>query len=179
MNNLFMRILLKVLIGKNSASLIRRIVTWIGAILVGVAIKVGGHPDAEPIPGVTLPGAGDLSGDMSVGDMLTAIIGVLLIWVSRFMSFLRARNLDWVAEWVGPLIGRSVPQLLGAGLAVVSGILGYVGYQDMEGTDLGTMPVTTLVGAVVAWMASAALSAFEDGTRNQVETSPPKGLPSL
>lgn len=164
--------ILKLIIGKNTPALVRRIVTWIGAALVALAATHAAGP-LDPSLGAA-SSLGDISAEnLTLGQVVQVVTGLLMIYASRLMSFLRARRLDLVASWVGPLIGRSIPQLLGAGLTAVSGWLAVLG---INSEDPASLPVATIIGAIVSWALAAALSAWEDERRNPHTSSPAHGL---
>lgn len=174
MKNLILPILIKLLVGKNAQNLIRRIITFIGGYLLSGAVSLSAV-GIDPALG-ELPELGDLGSNPTVGQIFQLMAGFLLVYVSRLMSWMRARKYDALAEWIGPLIGRSLPQLIGAGFGVISGGLARIGFDGQIGADT---PLAVVVGAVVTWAIAAGLSAFEDGRRNLVGTSPPKHFPAF
>lgn len=168
-------LIFKLFVGKNSASLGRAAATMLGGVILGSVLYSSGNlPDilAHPAPddvvladafNEVVPSADEVKDGLTVEETVRTGFGFLLIWVSAFISYLRAKNLDWLANILGPLIGRSIPSLVRRSMTAVSGMLLYLGIQGS--TDL---PLAGVGESIILFVLGRALSAWEDGKRNPV-----------
>jgi len=155
-------------VGKNSAHIARKIQTFIGGFLLSSALfKPGSIDGAIELEGYTPLIPAEISDGLTTGETMRAIIGFILIWASRVISYLRARNLDWAAEWVGLLIGRSVHSLARALMTVYAAMLGYLGIQGDQGMDL-----EKLLTAAIVLVVNGIYSKWQDEQANPIEGSP-------
>lgn len=177
-------ILFKLFVGKNAAALGRALAQLIaGAILASVLFHGGEVPDLSPVPGTdpaiadayreTAPTAEELRDGMTVEELARVAMAFLLVWAARFISYLRGRNLDWLASILGWIIGRSIPSLMRCLMDVAAGGLLYLGIAKPEAA---TMPLASVIAALILWIASRLSSALEDGVRNPVTRAVPVGV---
>lgn len=168
-------LLFKVLVGKNAPSLGRALAAIVvGAILASV-LFANGTPELPPIPGDDpalieayqehAPSAAEVRDGLTVDELVRVGIAFLIFWVARLNSWLRARNLDWLAKAIGFLIGRSIPSLIRSLMDVAAGGLLYLGIVQ---PDLAHLPLGAVGEALILFVASRLFSAIEDGKRNPV-----------
>ena len=170
-------LLFKLFIGKNLPAFGRAIAQLIvGAILASVLYHgAASLPGMSPIPGEdpalvdayhqTAPAADQIADGLDMEELVKVLVAFTILWVSRLNSFLRARNLDWLAKIIGWLIGRSIPSLCRTLMDVAAGGLLYLGIAK---ADAPGATLVTVITAVLAWIASRLSSALEDGKRNPV-----------
>lgn len=170
--------LAKFVIGKNLPSFARSIATFIGTLLLSTVVFDPGGVALDPSLGdaadvIAVPSAAQIQDGATFGETLSVLGGILLIWGSRFVSFLRAKNLDRVAGYVGPFIGRSIPSLLRAALTALSAGLAYLTASPAaRPEDLVNQPITLGIGAVLSFILARVMSATEDAKRNPVSKAP-------
>lgn len=166
-------------IGKNLPSFARAIATFVGTVLLSTVVFDPGGVALDPALGeaadnLAVPSAAQIQDGVTFGEALSVVGGILLIWVSRFTSFLRAKNLPRVAKYVGPLIGRSIPSLIRAALTAVSAGLAYLTASPAaRPEDLADQPLTLGIGAALSFLMARVLSATEDAKRNPIVSRPP------
>jgi hypothetical protein len=169
-------LLFKILVGKNAPSLGRALAALVvGAILASVLFASGSSPELPPIPGDDpalveayqqhVPSAAEVRDGLTVDELVRVAIAFLIFWVARLNSWLRARNLDWLAKAIGFLIGRSIPSLIRSLMDVAAGGLLYLGIARPEAAH---MPLAGVGEALILFVASRVFSAIEDGKRNPV-----------
>lgn len=170
-------LLFKLIIGKNLPHFARWLATGLGAILLTgplfspktEALDAGLGPAAVEIGA---PSADQVQDGMTVGELMAALGGTALIWSSRFISWMRARNLTGLARLIGPLIGRSIPSALRALMVIIAGALARFTAQPEIAPDvLAGMPVANVIGSVLLVMFANLMSATEDAKRNPVRQS--------
>lgn len=162
--------LLQWVVGKNAAHIARKLQTFIGGFLLSSALFEPGSIDSAINPDGYIPLIpGEISDGLTTGETVRAIIGFILIWGSRVISYLRARNLDWAAEWVGLLIGRSIHSLTRALMTVYASILAYLGIQGGESMD-----IEKLLTAAIVLVVNGIYSKWQDEQDNPVDSSPDK-----
>ncbi len=170
-------LLFKIFVGKNAPALGRALAQFIvGAILASVLYAWHGSALPEsPIPGAdpalveafdaTAPSADEIRDGLDMQETVKVVMAFFILWVSRLTSFLRARNLDWLAQMIGWIIGRSIPSLFRCLMDVASGGLLYIGIAK---ADAPQATLVSVISAMVLWIASRISSAIEDGKRNPV-----------
>lgn len=173
-------LILKLLVGKNAPALGRALAQLLaGAILASVLFAAGASPDLPPIAGDdpalveayrdTAPSAAEIRDGLDVSELVRILVAFLIVWVARLNSWLRARNLDWLAKAIGFLVGRSVPSLIRCLMDVAAGGLLYLG---IARPDVAAMPLAGVGEALILFAASRLFSAIEDGNRNPVRALP-------
>lgn len=168
-------LLLKLFVGKNAPSLARALVTMFGGFILGsVLYTAGALPDGLLYPSPedaalaeaynnVVPGQAEVSDGLTVEETVRVAFGFLLIWVARLTSYLRAKHLDWLANIIGLVIGRSVPSLLRSAMTATSGLLLYIGV-----TASPNLPLAGVGEAFILFVLGRVFSAIEDGKRNPV-----------
>lgn len=173
-----MKALLKLVVGKNIPHIARVVVTFVGGLLLATPLF---SPDTVALdPGVGsaiteigAPSAAEVKDGLNVGELIGAGLGLVAIWVSAFVSYLRAKNYDWLANLIGPLIGRSLPSLGRRVLVILAALLARASAQpEMAPEALANLPVATALGSVLLVAFANLWSATEDAKRNPV---PPAG----
>lgn len=172
MKNAIITFILRSFLGKNSANLARRITTWIGGLLLSSVIFTGAidaaidiDPDFNPIT------EEEIDDGLTVGELIRALIGFALFQGSRVMSYLRGRNWDWAAEWVGIFIGRSLPSFFRALMTLTSSALVYVGITE-SAEGLPGVPLVDIIVGIIAFLIAGISSYLQDSKVNPVATSP-------
>lgn len=166
--------LLKLLVGKNLPHLARVACTALGAWLLTGALFSPETVALDPSLGAAVeaigaPSVAQVEDGLNVGELVAAIGGALLIWVSRLLSWLRAKNYDWLANIIGPLIGRSLPSLLRAGMTSLAVVLARFAVEPGVAPEaLADKPLASVLGAVAIVLFNNFLSATEDAKRNPV-----------
>jgi hypothetical protein len=163
--------IIQYVVGKNSAHIARKLQTFIGGLLLSSALFTGViDPDiAGNLDGYNPLTPGEISDGLTGGELIRAVLGFILIWASRIMSFLRARNLDWAAEWAGLLIGRSIHSLGRALFVVYASMLAYLGInEDPE----GAISLERILAAAIAFAMAGIYSSLQDEKDNPKDTSP-------
>ncbi len=175
-------LLFKLFIGKNLPAFGRAIAQLIvGAILASVLYDVAASlPGMSPIPGEdpalvdafnqTTPAAEQIADGLDMEEIVKLVVAFAILWISRLNSFLRARNLDWLAQMIGWLIGRSIPSVCRCLMDLLSGGLLYIGIAK---ADAPGATLATVITAVLAWIASRISSAMEDAKRNPIPRAVP------
>jgi len=173
-----MNLIKKIIIGKNAPAWGRAIVQVIvGAILASVLYANLPEGADFPVPlDPALVEAGDavhvpqdqVEDGLTVDEGMKLLMAFILLWVSRFVSYVRARNLGWLADSIGWLIGRSIPSLLRTGADVLAGFFGYIGFVNFG--DPGAADLGAIIGAIILYVFSRISSATEDQKRNPVIT---------
>lgn len=167
--------IIKLIVGKNLPHLGRVAVTALGSLLLSTALF---SPETaaldstlgEAVELIGAPAASDIDEGVTFGEFARAILGIGLIWFSRFLSYLRAKNLDWLANLVGPLLGRSVPSLIRALLVGVGTTMAYFTKEPSAAPEiLADQPVASLVTAAGSFLLANFLSGTEDAKRNPVK----------
>jgi len=150
MINLFA--LLRPLIGKNIASLLRSLTTLIGATLVTT-----GYLTAD-----------QTADGLQVGELSQIASGILLVFASRLINYVRAkvlfgRSLSPLAEYVGPIMGRSIHSGIRAALTFVTGALITIGAAAPGATesDIANLDLTEIGVAAVFYFGARIYSYFE------------------
>lgn len=166
--------LIKFVVGKNLPHLARVACTFIGSALLATAVF---SPEAAPLDAgvgevieqVPVPSAEGVRDGLTVGETVASVVGLLALWASRLMSWLRARNYDWAARIAGPLIGRSLPSFFRFLLVAAAGLLARLTAQpELAPEALANMPLATALGAIGAVLLANWSSATEDAERNPV-----------
>lgn len=155
-------------VGKNAASWGRSVSTWLGGLLLASALFSSTPAPIDPSLGdavvaVQAPLADQVTDGLTVEEGFRAGAGLLLIWLSRLISWFRARKLDWLANAMGFLIGRSADSAIRAAMTAVSGLLTYIGYTGGLKGHLGE-----LAGAVILYVVARLYSAAQDSKANPV-----------
>ncbi len=170
--------LIKFIIGKNTASLARAAATFVGSLLLASALFNGEGVALDPSIGgdaavqANAPDAAAVKDGLTLGELASGTAGLILIWGSRFVSWLRARNLGWAARGVGFLIGRSVPSLIRAMLTAFAGGLAYLTGNPAEAPEVvAEHPVASVFAAMISFGMARWMSATEDAERNPVNGS--------
>lgn len=186
MNALVLK-LLKYFVGKNIPHLARKIQTFVGGILIGSVVLVPSAVDPTLIegagPDVVLPSAEEVAsldpGNLTFGETIRLIMGMIMIWASRIMSWLRSRNRDWIADWFGLFVGRSLDSLGRAALTGMAGVMAWLSAQNFDPADLENAPLSSLFVALLGWMLASWSSSTQDRSLNPVESSPERNLPTI
>lgn len=166
----------KTVVGKNLPHLGRLCATLVGAFILAGPLYDAKTEALDPAvqegaEQIQVPDATTVAQDPTVGTGVQALLGVLLIWGSRVVSWLRAKNLPSLAKWCGWLIGRSLPSMGRSILVVGAGMLArFTAQQEMSPEDLAGTPLAAIFASVLAVMAANLWSAIEDGKRNPVES---------
>lgn len=166
----------KTVVGKNLPHLGRVCATFIGALILAgplYSAKTEALDDslADGATQIQVPDPTEVAQEPTVGTGVQALVGILLIWGSRVVSWLRAKNLPTLARWSGWLIGRSLPSVGRSLLVVFAGILArFTAQQEMSPEDLSSTPMAAVFTSILAVMAANLWSAIEDGKRNPVES---------
>ena len=165
--------LLKLIIGKNLPHVARVLVTALGAfILTGQMFT--GDPALDPTVGdaveqIGVPSAEQVKDGLTIGEIVSWVSGILLMWASRAISYARAKKLDWLANLIGPLIGRSLPSFGRAALVAIAGALArFTAQPELAPEVLADQPAANVIGAVLLVLLSNVFSATEDAKRNPV-----------
>lgn len=165
MNPIVLKIIQHI-VGKNSAHIARKISTWIGGLLmVSVAYPIDPAIATEGFENLT---PAEINDGLTMGELFRGIIGFAMFGASRAMSFLRARNLDWLAKWFGLLVGRSVHSLLRALLTVTSSFFVWIGFNGGTEEGLLASPVTNIIGGIITLLATGLYSSIQDSRKNPV-----------
>jgi hypothetical protein len=166
--------LIKFIVGKNAASLGRAIATFVGTLLLstalfdpaGVPIDPALADAAGQVPAVTVDQVKD---GLDVQETLNIILGTLLLWASRLVSWLRAKNKDGLAKWLGWLIGRSVPSLMRFLLTGASALVAYLTANPGVAPEwIKEQPLSWVFVSLVTFALARFNSATEDAKRNPV-----------
>lgn len=185
--NKLKEILLKSLVGKNAPHLGRRIATFLGGLLLlapiysttpqpldpaiaDVAVEDAGHvepgaPGATVAEQIDLPSVEEVKDGLDTGEIIQAIGGVVLIWGSRAVSFLRARNVGRLANIFGFVIGRGVHSGMRAAMTLLSSWLTVRGFAPDSD---GNFDLASLISAGIVWGATGLYSWWQDGRQNPV-----------
>lgn len=170
--------IIQFVIGKNSAHIARKLSTWIGGfLLASIALPIDPGIPMEGFEGLTPE---EINDGLTMGELFRGMIGFAMFGASRAMSFFRARKLDWLAEWFGLLIGRSVHSLYRALLTVTSSFLLWAGFNGGTGEEgLLASPLANIIAGLIAFLIAGIYSSLQDGKQNPVEVngevkSPPK-----
>jgi hypothetical protein len=167
--------LFKLFVGKNSASLARAAATMLGGVILGSALySADALPDGLLYPSPedaalaeayndVVPGEAAVKDGLTVDETVRIGFGFLLIWVARLTSYIRAKNLDWLANIIGLVIGRSVPSLLRSAMTATSGLLLYLGIKGSP-----DLPLAGIGEAIILFVLGRVFSSIEDGKRNPV-----------
>jgi len=154
MNNLLN--LLRPLIGKNIASLLRSLVTLLGGFLVGLGLLT----------------ATQTADGIQVGEVVSVIGGALLMLASRLINWIRARtlfgrSLSPAADVLGPLIGRSLHSLTRAILTALAGGLIAIEAAPVGATSpqIEALDVVNVLSALVLWGIGRIYSYFQEKPR--------------
>jgi len=170
--------LLKLIVGKNLPHLARVAITALGAWLLTGALFSPDTTALDPAIGdaiaeVHAPSAEQVRDGLDIGEIFGVVGGTFLIWLSGFLSYLRGRNYDWLANWLGPIIGRSLPSLLRAGMTVLAAAFArFTAQPELAPEAFAQMPAATAIGAVLLVIANNVFSASEDAKRNPVLATP-------
>jgi len=108
---------------------------------------------------------------LTVNEMVGTVLGLTAIWASAFVSWLRAKNLSWLANILGPIIGRSLPSFGRRLLVILAGLLARATAQPELAPDvLAQMPLVNILGTLGLVALANWSSATEDAKRNPVAT---------
>jgi hypothetical protein len=145
--------LLRPLIGKNIASLLRSLVTLLGGFLVTVGLLTA----AQTADGI------------QVGEVISVIGGALLMLTSRLINWIRARtlfgrSLSPAADFLGPIIGRSLHSLTRAIMTALAGGLIAIEAVPAGATapQIEALDVVNVLVALVLWAIGRIYSYFQD-----------------
>lgn len=151
MNSLFA--LLRPFIGKNVASLLR---SW--TTLAGSALLAGG-----------LLTAAQTADGLQVGELSEVASGVLLIFAARLINYVRAkvlfgRSLSPLAEYIGPIMGRSIHSGIRALMTSVTGALIVIGAAAPGATDsdIANLDLAEIGVAALFYFGGRIYSYFQD-----------------
>lgn len=163
--------ILGVLIGKNAAHFGRKLTTYIGGLLLASVVFQGGviDPSLTVDPAMALPTQADVEDGLTVGEAIRLGFGMILIWTSRLMSFLRASNRDGLANILGALVGRNLQSLFRAALTVVASFLTWIGVSGVDAPGLAGEPLFAILGAIISLLGTGASSFFLDSKANPVQ----------
>lgn len=152
-----MNIVLKLIhpfIGKNAASLARAAATLIGTGLV----SIGALEASQAADGV------------QIAELFQILGGLALVAASRMTSWLRAKEgisssvLAPAAEFLGPIVGRSLHSFARAAMTAVAGWLAAAGLVE-KGTDevaLGNMDLEHLLVSIILFLVARVYSYLQD-----------------
>jgi hypothetical protein len=165
-------------VGKNKPHLARVVGTFVGGLLLMTPLFSPETPAIDPGVGVAIteihaPSADQVKDGLTVGELISAGLGLLMIWGSAFVSYLRAKNLDWLGNTLGPIFGRSLPSLGRRALVVAAAFFARVTAQpDLSPEAFSNMSVGGVLISLglIAWANWS--SATEDAKRNPVESAP-------
>lgn len=166
--------IIKAVIGKNLPHVARVLMTALGAFILAGPMFTGDVPALDSTLGdaaeqVGVPSAEQVKDGLTNGEIAGWFSGILLMWASRAISYARAKKLDWLANLIGPLIGRSLPSLIRAGLVAVAGALArFTAQPELAPDALADQPAANVIGAVLLVLLSNVFSATEDAKRNPV-----------
>ncbi|MGE0412003.1 MAG: hypothetical protein AB7I98_03975 [Verrucomicrobiales bacterium] len=185
--NKLKEILLKSLIGKNAPHLGRRIATFVGSLLLltapfsatpqpldpaiaDVAVEEGGHIESAAqgdtiAEEINLPSVAEVNDGLTTSEIIHWGGGFLLILGSRVTSFLRAKNVGWLANIFGFLIGRGVHSAVRAGM---TGLSAYLTVRGFTPNGDGSFGLAELLSAGLVWGATGLYSWWQDGRQNPV-----------
>lgn len=163
--------IIRYVIGKNAAHIARKLQTFIGGLLVSSSLFTGTIDAglAENLEGYNPLTPGEINDGLTGGELIRVVLGFILIWASRIMSYLRARNLDWAAEWAGLIVGRSIHSLGRALFVVYASMLAWLGLNEDPN---GAISLERIIAAAIAFGVAGIYSSLQDGKDNPVESSP-------
>lgn len=167
--------LIQLVVGKNIPHLARVAITALGAWLLTGSLFSPDTVALDPSIGdaiveVQAPSAEQVQTGLEVKEIFGIIGGFGLIWLSRFLSYLRAKKLDWLANWIGPLIGRSLPSLLRAGMTIAAAAFArFTAQPDLAPEAFADMPLASALAAGLLIVANNIFSATEDAKRNPID----------
>lgn len=162
---------LNFLVGKNVSRIARVILTALGTFILtlplfdpaGVALDPTLGDAADAVGGVSAETI--QSGDFSLADLGTVLGGLVLIALSRIISWARAKN-STVTEWLAPIVGRSVPSLIRALLTAAGVFLARYTGSDMAPEAIAQMPLAEVLALALPILIGNVFSAIEDGKKN-------------
>lgn len=165
------------LIGKNLPHLARVLMTALGALLLTLPLFDGKAEAIDPslieaIEATDAPSRAEVEDGLTLSEVAGAILGFLLIWASRLVSWVRSIN-PQVGAWIGAFIGRSWPSL-GRALLTGAGVVTarWIGSDNPPEVIVNT-PLDSLIGQGLALLVPIILgniwSKTEDGKRNPIE----------
>lgn len=180
-----MNFLYKIFIGKNLPHLGRVAATFLGSLMLFFPVFAPAGVPLDPVfteaaEIADVPTQAEVEDGLTIGEFVWIILGSLMVWATRFLSWWRARwNPDFLARYLGPVIGRSITSLFRATLVGISALLTRFLAEPAAAPEvLADRPLATVFSAIGAVLLANWLSATEDGKRNpkQAEVFRPADL---
>ena len=163
--------ILNLIVGKNLSRIPRVVLTALGTYLLTLPIfDPAGAPLADP--GLAAPAseigsvtAEQVQDGLTLREIVQIIGGMLMIWLSRAVSFFRAK-FPTLAPAVGVFVGRSIPSLIRAVLTATGVFLARFLGSDMAPEAIADMPLVELGGLILPILIGNVCSALQDGKAN-------------
>jgi len=112
----------------------------------------------------------EVNDGLTVGEVVRLIAGASIAWASAFISWSRARKLDWLGKNLGFLFGRSVDSLVRRLLTLISGGIAYLSSNpEMAPEIIANHPVESVIASILTFASGRLISAFIDSGKNPIE----------
>lgn len=163
--------LLNFIVGKNVSRIVRIILTALGTFIVTLPLFDPSGVAIDPSIGDAADAVGSVSaetiksGEFTLADLGSVVGGLLIIALSKVISYGRAKN-PTVTKWLAPIVGRSIPSLIRTLLTATGVILARYTGSDLAPDAIAHQPLVEVLALALPILIGNVFSTLEDGKKN-------------